>query len=223
MQASQLRPAGTLAQKFGVKALAYGGPGTGKTPLVNTAPRPVLLVCEPGMLSMRGSTVPAWEAYTVAQLIEFAKWVFQSHEAKNFDTIAIDSLSQLAELILADSLGRKKDGRAAYGEMSRAVMEHFVAPLYFMQNKHIFMIAKQSKNDQNYCKPYFPGQDLNVKIPHLFDEIWQIGLHSIPGVVGPQRAIRTLESFDAMARDRTGKLAEFEPPNLATVFAKAMS
>mgnify|MGYP001589050309 CR=1 FL=1 len=77
MQLNQLRPASQLAQRFGVKALAYGGPGTGKTPMINTAPRPVLCVVEPGMLSMRTSNVPAWEAYDCGKIDEFFKWLFR--------------------------------------------------------------------------------------------------------------------------------------------------
>lgn len=225
MNFQSLKPAGQLAQRFGVKALAYGGPGMGKTPMVNSAPRPVLCCVEPGMLSMRGSSVPAWEAYDVGRINEFFAWVFQSAESKQFDTIAIDSISQLAEIILTDELKKNKDGRKAYGEMSRKVME-IVNALYYMPNKHIWLIGKQTVVDEmgvQRKKPYFPGQDLNVKIPHLFDEVLHIGLNTIPGQPKPIVAIRSAETFDIMARDRSGKLAELEPPNLANLFTKAMA
>ena len=225
MQMSQLKPASELAQRFGVKALAYGGPGTGKTPMVNSAPRPVLCVVEPGMLSMRTSNVPAWEAYDSARIDEFFKWLFTSAEAKNFDTVGIDSISQVAEIILTDELKKNKDGRKAYGEMSRRVME-IVNALYYLPQKHIYLIGKQSVVDENGIqrkKPYFPGQDLNVKIPHMYDEILHIGQVNMPGMPKPVVAIRTAETFDIMARDRSGRLAELEPPDLSALFAKAMS
>ncbi|CAB4123294.1 AAA domain containing protein [uncultured Caudovirales phage] len=225
MQASQLKPASQLAQRFGVKALAYGGPGTGKTPMVNTAPRPVLCVVEPGMLSMRTSNVPAWEAYDVPRINEFFKWLFTSNEARNYDTVGIDSISQLAEIILTDELKKNKDGRKAYGEMSRAVME-IVNALYYLPQKHVYLIGKQSTVDEGGImrkKPYFPGQDLNVKIPHMYDEILHIGMNQIAGMPKPTIAIRTAESFDTMARDRSGRLAELEPPDLSALFAKAMT
>lgn len=111
MQMSQLKPASELAQRFGVKALVYGGPGMGKTPIIKTAPRPVLCVVEPGMLSMRDAVnIPAWDAYTPERIDEFFKWLFTSAEAKNFDTVGIDSISQLAEIILTQELNRNKDG-----------------------------------------------------------------------------------------------------------------
>ena len=228
MQMKDLRPASQLAQKFGVKCVAYGGPGAGKTPLFKTAPRPVLCVVEPGMLSMRDATnLPAWEAYTPERIEEFFDWVFRSPEARNFDTVGFDSISQVAEIILTQELKRNKDGRKAYGEMSRRVMD-WVNGLYFLPNKHIFLIAKQSVVDESGVmrkKPYFPGQDLNVKVPHLFDEILHVGQYQIPGVNmnKPVQAIRSAETFDVMARDRSGKLAELEPPDLAALFNKVMS
>lgn len=224
MQASQLKPASQLAQKFGVKALAYGGPGTGKTPLINTAPRPVLCVVEPGMLSMRTSNVPAWEAYDANRIDEFFKWLFNSNEARNFDTVGIDSISQLAEIILTEELKRNKDGRKAYGEMSRRVME-IVNALYYLPQKHIYLIGKQATVEEGGVqkrRPFFPGQDLNVKIPHMYDEILHIGLNNIPGMPKAVIAVRAQETFDIMARDRSGMLAELEPPDLSAIFNKCM-
>lgn len=224
MQMSQLQPVGQLARRFGVKAIIYGGPGTGKTPLTSTAPRPVLLVVEPGLLSMRTSNVPAFEAYTYPKIIEFLDWFHSSKEAANFDTLAIDSISQVAEIILTNELLVNKDGRKAYGEMSIKVMQ-ILNKLYFMPQKHIYLIAKQGTFDENGTarkKPFFPGQDLNVKVPHLFDEIFHLALTRIPGINGEVMAIRTKESYDIMARDRSGNLAEFERPHLGEIFTKAM-
>lgn len=224
MDMRSLKPAGNLAGRFGVKALAYGAPGTGKTPIFNTAPRPLLLAVEPGLLSMRGSTVPTYEAYTAGAIREFFKWFFESSETKNFDTLGADSVSQLAEIILTDKLLINKDGRKAYGDMSREVME-YLNKLYFFPQKHLYLICKQTTIEESGAqkrRPYFPGQDLNVKVPHLFDEILHLGLHNIPGVVGPQKAFCTVEQFDLLARDRSGNLAAYEPPNLTDIFNKAM-
>jgi len=222
MNISQLRPASQLAQRFGVKSILYGGPGTGKTPLTNTAPRPVLCAAEPGLLSMRGSSVPTFEAYTVPKLEEFWQWLFTSAEAKNYDTVAIDSVSQVAEIYLTKYLHENKDGRKAYGELSRKVME-IANALYYLPQKHIYLIAKQGTDDGGIKKrPWLPGQDLNVKIPHLYDEILHIGNVQIVGIPKPVLAIRTKDSFDVVARDRSGMLEEFEEPHIGRLFEKCM-
>lgn len=226
MQASQLKPASQLAQRYGAKCVAYGPPGAGKTPLMKTAPRPVLCVTEPGMLSMRDAhDIPAWEAYTPAAIAEFFKWAKESNEARNFDTICVDSASQMAEIILKEELLRNKDGRKAYGEMARKVMD-YLNDLYYMPQKHVYLIAKQGNFDEGgvqVTKPYFPGQDLNVRVPHMFDEILHIALVNIPAQPKPVTGIRSTPTFNIMARDRSGNLAEIEPPHLGNLFNKIMS
>lgn len=224
MNMQQLVPASQLARTLGVKMLAYGDPGMGKTPIIETAPRPVLCACEPGLRSMASSNVPTWEAYTAPKAFEFLQWLTQSQEAANFDTVAIDSISQFAELVLEVELARNKDGRKAYGELSRTVYGWLNA-LYFMKYKHIYLICKKTIQEEGTLKkarPYFPGQDLNVKVPHLFDEI----LH-MEKVISPKDGkmypmFRTMGTDSILARDRSGQLAEFEQPHLGYLFNKCM-
>jgi len=226
MNIKELVPASQLARQLGVKAVVYGGPGTAKTPISATAPRPVMCVIEPGMLSMRGvDNIPAFEAYTPKKIEEFFKWVFESKEASNFDTIVIDSLSQLCEVILEQELARNVHGLQAYGKMATRVLK-LINKLYFHENKHAYIIAKQTTGEIDGAAtklPYFPGKELNVKIPHLFDEIFHIGKANVPGQAKPVLAMRTQNTFGIMARDRSGKLDELEPPNLSDIFAKCMS
>ena len=225
MNKGDLKSASTLAQQFGVKILCYGQPGSGKTPIAATLPNPVMCVTEPGMLSMRGIGIPAFEAYTADKASEFFDWLFKSKEAASFDTVIIDSVSQLAELILTQELERNKDGRAAYGMLSRRMMAHLNG-LYFLEGKHVYLTAKESKDDVNGVvtrKPYFPGQDLNVKVPHLFDEIFYLGEARVPTMPKPVTALRTQSTFGILARDRSGRLNELEPPDLGAVIIKCLS
>lgn len=222
----QFAPANAFAQQFGVKTVCFGPPGSGKTPLLNTAPRPVLLATEPGLLSMRGSNIPTCMATTVPQIEDFFNWLISSPEAKQYDTVGIDSASQLAEIYLAQELGKKSksgnkvDGKAAYGEMASKTLAH-LNTLYYLREKHVYLIAKQTPPGDDYPQkmPWFPGKDLNVKVPHLFDEILHLGLAAVPSV-GEVQALRTKASYDVFARDRSGRLAEFEQPNLSVVFNK---
>ncbi len=223
MQMKDLRPAKDFANQFGVKCVVYGPPGSGKTPLLNTAPRPLLLACEPGLLSMRNSTVPTYQGFDVASIDGFFKWFFNSEETKNFDTIAIDSISQMADIYLQQALKENKHGLKAYGEMATLTM-NVLRQLYYTRNKHTYLIAKEAANDDNgikYRKPYMPGQQLPVELPHLFDEILHLGIQNMPGV-GTHKAFRCQASIDTLARDRTGQLAEFEPPEFGQLVRKCM-
>jgi hypothetical protein len=230
MQASQLKPASSFAQNVGFKAIAYGPPGEGKTPLIKTAPRPVMLICEPGMLSMRDAhNIPAWEGYTPEKCKEFFDWLKGSNEAKNFDTVCVDSFSQYAEILLKKALATNSHGLKAYGEMATNVM-NTAELLFFMPQKHVYLIAKQAVVDEGGVqrrRPYFPGQELNVRVPHLFDAILHVAKAIVPGAGHePRLAIRTRGTIDVTARIRTHRqdvFNEFEPPNLAALIAKAMA
>lgn len=232
MNQADLKPAQSFALNFGVKSVVYGKPGSGKTPICcDTAPRPVLMICEPGMLSMRKSTVPTWPAFNSARVDEFMLWL-ASPESKNFDTVIIDSVSQMAEKNVEEGLGgtskggNEAHGLKVYGAMSRWMMK-LLNQLYFMPQKHVILIAKMQAFEQNgmiYSRPYFPGRELPVRVPHLFDEVLCLGDYSIPGVVpAPTKAFRCKESFDMMARDRSGNLAEYEPPDITKLIAKCVA
>lgn len=226
MNLASLQPAHTYASRNGAKALVYGAPGTGKTPITNTAPRPVLLCVEPGMLSMRGSNVPTFVAPTPKLIDEFFDWLLKSTEVKNFDTICVDSLSEMASVYLREALGvssnagNKTHGQLAYGKMADRMIPH-LNMLFHMPMKHTYLICKQDIYD-GVMRPAFPGKFLPTYVPHLYDIILHLATHNIPNY-GQHKAFRTAASIDAVARDRSGKLSEYEPCDLTALFAKAMS
>lgn len=222
MDIRNLVPVSSLVQRYGVKAILYSGPGMGKTPLVTTAPTPVICFTEPGFLSVRKYNGPAYPAFTYREIKEFWMWAIQSREAQQFQTKCLDSFSQMAEIILAEELSKHKDPRKAYGELSSKMMEiaHWI---YFAPNMNALLIAKEGSVDFEGItkqRPYFPGQDLNIKIPHLFDSVWRI--ENFQSAQGLQRVIRTRESATAFARDRSGNLAELETPDITHLFTKSM-
>lgn len=223
MNLKDLRPASDFAKHFGVKAIIYGPPGSAKTPLINTCPRPVLLACEPGMLSMRGSNVPTYQGFDAKAIDDFFDWFFKSNETKNFDTLALDSASQMCEVYLDKAKKENKHGLKAYGEMAENVLKH-LNMLYFTQYKHTYLIAKQeifTENGLSMKRPYYPGRQLPIEMPHKYDVVAQLDIHNVPGV-GQTRAFRCIGSIDTMARNRTGTLSEFEPPDFSALVTKAM-
>lgn len=226
MNLSNLKPAGDYARQMGCKCIVYGPPGGRKTPTINTCPRPLLLACEPGMLSMRGSVVPTFQAFTGKLIDEFFTWFNSSNERKNFDTLAIDSTSQMADIYLQEALhgssssGNKKHGLAAYGEMATKVLNH-LRPLFFTENIHTYLIAKEGSKD-GMKWPYYPGQQLLTEVPHMYDFILHLGIQNVPGV-GQVPAFRCNQAIDMLARNRTGNLADYEEPHFGKLVAKAMS
>ena len=224
MNINDLRPAKDFANKFGVKSIIYGPPGTGKTPIANTAPRPLLLATEPGLLSMRNSTMPTFRAFEAKLIDEFFLWFFSSAEVKNFDTLVIDSTSQMADIYLQEAKKTIKHGLQQYGQMADYTMLH-LRRLYFKEEMHTYLIAKQETetiNNIQMRKPYYPGKQLPIDVPHMYDVIAHLAKVPIPGH-GENLAFRCIGSYDIVARNRTGNLDEFEPPDFGALVKKAMA
>jgi hypothetical protein len=222
MTSKNLVPASQLALNFGVKAVVYGPPGSGKTPLVETlkALNPVICATEPGMLSMRKSNIPTFPAYTGAAIREFLAWC-QTPESLQYGVKVVDSGSQLAEIFLAEALPKHKDPRKAYGEMELEAMKFFEM-LYFAPQTHVVVICKEVPAlDGEQLRAYFPGKAINIKVPHRYDLVMRLAYTQIAGQ--RQRALQCKESFSAFARDRSGILAEYEPPDLHQLFTKILN
>lgn len=225
MNINDLKPASDFANQFGCKAIVYGPAGVGKTPILQSAPRPLLLATEPGLLSMRGSKIPTYEAYTPAKVDEFFKWFFNSNETKNFDTLGIDSASQIADIYLIDAQKNNKHGLKAYGEMAESTMEH-LRTLYYTRYKHTYVVCKEEIKDldgQSMRRPYFPGQVLPISVPHLYDFILRLAKTNVPGVQGEALAFQCQGSYNVLSRNRTGNLNQYEPPNFSDLVNKAMT
>lgn len=231
MNIKDLKPARDHANMFGCKAIIYGPSGSAKTPLVQTAPRPLLLSIEPGLLSMRNSDVPTYQAPDAKSIDAFFLWFFQSTETKSFDTLAIDSGSYMADVYLQSALkgtshaGNKKHGMAAYGDMATNTMEH-LRTLFYTKEKHVYLICKEELADVDYQslrRPYFPGKVLNIDVPFLYDFIIRLAKTNVPGIVGETLAFQCNGTMNIMARNRTGNLNDFEQPNFSKLVNKAMS
>lgn len=94
-----------------------------------------------------------------------------------------------------------------------------------MPNKHAYIIAKQEIITETgfvYKRPYYPGKQLPIEMPHKFDNVCHLDIYAIPGV-GQTKAFRCIGSIDTMARDRSSKLNEFEEPHFGKLVAKCMS
>lgn len=210
----------------GVKVLVHGRAGSGKTPLCTTAPTPIIISVEAGLLSVRNVSFPVIEIDTIADLDEAYKFCAYSPQARQFETVCLDSITEIADVCLATEKSRNKDPRKAYGEMQDQVL---LRMRWFrdLKGKHVYFSAKQGwvKDEMNGTMlygPMMPGQKLGPALPYMFDEVFS--LEVARGTDGQSwNYLRTQRDPGYECRDRSGTLDPIEEPDLTKIFNKILN
>lgn len=219
--AINLKRTGTLSAN-GVKLLVYGQAGAGKTSLIRTLPEPIVLSAEGGLLSIQDADLPFIEVTSMDDLREAYEWVAGSDEAKAFASVALDSISEVAEVVLQYELKRNKDGRAAYGELN-STMNELIRAFRDLPGKHVYMSAKLEKSQDEMGRmlynPGMPGKSLTQGLPYFFDEVLALRVEK-DADGNTQRALMCDSDGLWAAKDRSGKLDAWEAPDLGAVIAK---
>jgi hypothetical protein len=223
----------------GVKILVYGGSGMGKTVLCSTMPNVVMLSAESGALSLSEANLrriygsqpftyplPMILIRTVEDLNDAYQFLTRSAEARMFQSVAIDSLSEIAETVLNNAKRQVKDPRQAYGELIEK-MESVIRVYRDMPGKHVYMAAKMEpmKDEMSGVVKYgpsMPGAKLGPKLPYFFDFVFRLGLNK-DGQGKEYRYLQTSADIQHEAKDRSGKLEAIEYPHLGSVITKALS
>lgn len=162
----------------GVKMLVYGQAGAGKTSLIPTLPNPVVLSAEGGLLSISDADVPFIEVNDMATLGEAYQWLTESEEAKQFDSVALDSISEIAEVVLSAEKKKTKDPRQAYGALQEQ-MGDLIRCFRDLPGKHVYFSAKLEKSQDEMGRmlyaPSMPGNKLAQGLPFFFDLVMAHG------------------------------------------------
>lgn len=206
----------------GVKVLVYGAAGAGKTSLIPSLPSPVVLSAEGGLLSIAGADVPFVEVSDMETLREAYAWLASSKEAEGFKSVCLDSISEVAEVVLASELRKNKDGRAAYGEMN-STMAELIRAFRDLPGRHVYMSAKLEKSQDETGKmlyaPSMPGKSLTQQIPYFFDFVFPLRVER-DAEGKTQRALMTDSDGLWLAKSRSHLLDSWESPDLGAIIAK---
>ncbi len=228
-----------IAAQGGIKCLVYGRSGLGKTLLCATLPRPIILSAESGLLSLRRenivrvfgenapgitySTIPVAQIKTVDDLTEMYNYCVTYPDS--YDSVALDSLSEIGEVVLNNAKRQVKDPRQAYGELIEK-MENVIRLFRDLPGKNVYMAAKEEpiKDELTGIMKYgpsMPGKQLAIKLPYFFDEVFRLGVNK--DQQGKEfRFIQTSPDMQYEAKDRSGALAPMEVPHLGYLFSKIL-
>ena len=211
------------AASNGVKVLVYSESGTGKTTLCATAPSPIILSAESGLLALADFQIPVIKINTFADLNEAYQWIANDPRAKQFQTVCLDSITEIGEIVLANAKINAKDPRQAYGDMIEKLTK-IIKQFRDLSGKNVYMSAKMERAKDELLggmlySPSMPGQKLGPALPYLFDEVFNLRIMQTQAGV-KYRALVTEPDSQYVAKDRSGKLDPVEPPDLAKVFNK---
>jgi hypothetical protein len=208
--------------KAGVNFCVYGEAGIGKTTLCGTAPDPLIISAEGGLMSLSDQDIPVFTIKNRVDCNEIYDWLTSSKEAGKYQTVCIDSLSEIAEVLLTDEKKLTKDARQAYGVMNdeMAILVRAFRDL----DMHVYFSCKMKKMVSevsgaiNYT-PSVPGQAFLQALPYFFDELFVMRYGKLEdGTL--YRYVQTQGDLQYLAKDRSGKLAKVTKPDITDMLNK---
>lgn len=227
------------AKLRGLKMTVYGPAGSGKTTLCATTGAPtVILSAEAGLLSLRHTDIPVIECKNIDDVIEAYSFVSSSKEAAHFEWVCLDSISEIAELVLASEKKLTKDPRQAYGVLQEKMYE-LIRAFRDLPGKNVYFSAKMATDKIDIIEtrtsgaitsnvvvgtrqvfaPSLPGTKLGQALPYFTDLIFALRVE--PDAEGvPSRWLQTQPDDQYVCKDRSGCLDAFEVPDLAAIAAK---
>ena len=218
--AISVKTTGSLSAN-GVKMLVYGQAGAGKTSLIRTLPDPIVLSAEGGLLSIQDADLPFIEIASMDDLKEAFEWM-STPEGMNFKSVALDSISEIAEVVLNHEKKIAKDPRQAYGAMQEQ-MADIIRAFRDLPGRHVYMSAKLEKSTDEMGRilyaPSMPGNKTGQSLPYFFDEVLALRVEK-DADGNTQRAIMCDSDGLWLAKDRSGKLGAWEAPDLGEIIAK---
>ena len=213
---------------FKVSILVYGFAGSGKTRLCTTLNKPFIISCEKGLGSIKGSGIPYFEVSSEKEVFEALSRLANAPNGM-FETIVLDSISELSEIILAEQKmgGKNPHGAAAYGYMQDKIKNiiRFVKNM----NCNFYATCKMTKEPDEdgvmLYSPFLPSKNLSSDIPYHFEEVLALRVKKEKDEDGVEYNIpylQTMSDGKYQAKDRLGNLGMYEPYNLQNIIDKCL-
>lgn len=210
------------AESQSINILAYGVAGCGKTYMIRTLPRPVVLSAEGGLLSLADVDIPYIQVLSMKDLDEAYAMLLGNRD--QYDSIAVDSISEVAEVMLANEKLAEKDPRKAYLNVQESMFALIRSFKSDFPGKVVYFTAKVEKSANELgsllFSPSMPGQKVAQALPYFFDEVLAVRIFKDQQTGEMGRWLQTQPDDCWVAKDRSGRLDQFESPDLGQIIRK---
>lgn len=218
--------------------LVYGPGKIGKTYLATTAEQPIIIDTDAGTGSLLEFPnipripCPNWQTFET----EIFPWVMEDRNSqkigasiKQFKTVFIDDLTELAEQFLVAEKPKHKNLMQAYGTLNDRMGE-LIRTIRVATHITFVTICKRDRIQDGTTGgliygPMIAGRALGPQIPHLFGEIYHMEFWTNPNDGKAYRMFRTRRDAASQyeAGTRSSKLHELEYANVKHVLDKIRS
>ena len=213
-----------VAKASGIKCLIYGNPGTGKTLFCCTSGEKTLLIsAEAGLLSIKDTKADV-DVFEIQTFDELGAIYQHLRDGTDFKTICIDSISEVAEVVLAREMQESKHALKAYGEMATKVI-NMVRAFRDLQGYDVVFTAKQEKTQDDSGRllfgPATPGAKTAAALPYYVD-LGGAMMLSKDNEGNVTHWLQCRGDGQRIAKDRSGCLDIFEAPDLQAIKRKIL-
>lgn len=221
-----------------IKCVTYGPSGSGKTTLIKTLKEegfnPFAINLESGFLSIAGSDIdyvdatkddegkPLQKHEKLGRLMDCYKYVLTPEAMKKYDTLVVDSLSEVSS-VMFDAIRKEypdmKDNLVVYGLLAQK-MKDFLRALRDIPNYHVVFIClskvEKDQDGRRFAAVEMIGS-ISDKLAGFVDEFLYLRVND-----KEERELICSSTGSIIAKDRSGRLDKIEPANLGKIFKKIL-
>jgi energy-coupling factor transporter ATP-binding protein EcfA2 len=226
-----------LISRESISMLNYGPNGSGKTTMLKTVPGVYTFFTEqPSLgLALSGFPVKGVVVETFEELRRVTREIVQGTRAKDAQSIALDSLSDITPLVIYDRLKEQRNpkNRSEWFDikehLKRFLISEFLRPLVEVAKKNVYVTARAMVDTDEDTKvtagvPETIGQ-FRFMVRGLFD-VCVYSEQTVRAVKGnnvPLWELHTVQRGLFFAKDALAICAPIEPPDFNAIFEKFKS